>query len=810
MIRPALPASTLVLVAALSLLPARLPAAGPVLSPDGPRSGFATSVALAGDRAYVGNPGSFAFFPMPPNRPGLVNVFQQGADGSWAEIAALSAPDGQIGDAFGTSVAASGEWVAVGAPRAGDGAGAVHVYRRAPRGLDRAFSLTGAPGEALGTAVALSGGRLYAGGPGFNGESGRVRVLRLDAGPESETTLTATDPWHEARFGAALDARGTRVLVGAPGPAIDPFAGALGITVTFQPGSAHLFDVADTGSRLESVFSPEEETPMGMGWAVALGEDEAFVGAPLANGGAGLVLRYALDETSGSSITAVTPAEPVNGGLGMALAWDGRWLAAGAPMAGTLVLFEPDEAGTLVEAQRLQSSEGQSFFGATLALGPDLLLTGAPGASLFAGTGFAYRPGADGWTRASELVASESGPAPITGEAVPCSEEGTAAAFPCADVDLVAFVPAADLGADRGIMVNDLWGWTDPDTGREYAIVGRNDGTVFVDVTDGANPVVLGELPLSESAVVSLWRDMKVYADHAFIVADNAGRHGMQVFDLAQLRGLSPDPDRVFQETARYEGVFSAHNLFINEDTGYGYIVGSSSGGTTCGGGLHMVDLREPTAPVFAGCFQDTTTGLTGTGTSHDVQCVLYHGPDADYEGREICLGSNETALSIADVTEKSDPVAVSTARYPNSSYVHQGWLSEDQRFFFMNDEGDEIAGMAPRTRTLIWDIQDLDDPVLLTEHLGTTAASDHNLYVRDNLMYQSNYVSGLRILDVSDPANPVEIGYFDTVPQGADEPGFAGSWSNYPFFQSGTIVVTSMREGLFVLKRAERRTVFQ
>ena len=75
-------------------------------------------------------------------------------------------------------------------------------------------------------------------------------------------------------------------------------------------------------------------------------------------------------------------------------------------------------------------------------------------------------------------------------------------------------------------------------------------------------------------------------------------------------------------------------------------------------------------------------------------------------------------------------------------------------------------------------------------------------MYIRDNLMYQSNYVSGLRILDISDPANPVEVGFFDTVPAGEDAPGFDGSWSNYPFFESGTIVVTSGAEGMFLLRK--------
>src|SRR5690606_36290349 len=167
--------------------------------------------------------------------------------------------------------------------------------------------------------------------------------------------------------------------------------------------------------------------------------------------------------------------------------------------------------------------------------------------------------------------------------------------------------------------------------------------------------------------------------------------------------------------------------------------------------------------PRFAGCFADNLTGRSGTGYTHDAQCVTYSGPDARYTGREICFGANETALSIADVTDKSNPQALSRASYPSVAYSHQGWLTEDQRHLYMNDELDEGQGYVTRTRTLIWDVADLEDPVLVTEHLGVESSTDHNLYIRGNLMYQANYASGLRILDITDREAPVEVGFFDT-----------------------------------------------
>jgi len=217
-----------------------------------------------------------------------------------------------------------------------------------------------------------------------------------------------------------------------------------------------------------------------------------------------------------------------------------------------------------------------------------------------------------------------------------------------------------------------------------------------------------------------------------------------------------------------------------------------------------MIDIREPTQPTFAGCFADTETGRQSTGYSHDAQCVIYDGPDIEHQGKEICFGANETALSIADVTDKANPVALSSASYPNVGYSHQGWLSEDHRYFYMNDELDEVRGLVDGTRTIVWDVMDLDDPQMVKEHFSDNKASDHNLYIRGNLMYQSNYQSGLRILDISDAVNPREVGFFDTVPYGEDVPSMGGSWSNYPFFGSGVIVVTSGNEGMFILKKKD------
>ncbi len=349
-------------------------------------------------------------------------------------------------------------------------------------------------------------------------------------------------------------------------------------------------------------------------------------------------------------------------------------------------------------------------------------------------------------------------------------------------------------GGPSNIFANDCWGWTDSLTGREYAILGLEHGTSFVDVSDPTNPLFLGFLPTQTGTAT--WRDMKVFQDHAFIVSDNNGSHGMQVFDLTQLPNADPDNPSTFSNTAWYDGVGSSHNIAINEDSGFAYVVGSDQ----ANGGLHAVDINQPTNPVFAGNFG-------GAGYCHDCQVVNYTGPDPDYAGREIafcCNGrvqSDNDTFVIVDVTNKSNMVQISRTNYPEPGYAHQGWLTEDQRYFYLGDELDENA-FGGRTRILVWDCLDLDNPQYLGFVQGPTNAVDHNLYIRDDKLFLANYAAGLRVfqLDASNPLNLTEIAFVDTFVTDNDT-DFDGAWSNYPYFESGTIIVNDRQNGMFAVR---------
>lgn len=379
-----------------------------------------------------------------------------------------------------------------------------------------------------------------------------------------------------------------------------------------------------------------------------------------------------------------------------------------------------------------------------------------------------------------------------------CTNNVAAGEYPCSNIDMLSFVSLSDLGSVGDS--NDIWGWTDPMTKHEYAIVGLVDGTSFVDVTNPTAPEVVAFVPTQ--TFKSLWRDMKVFQNHVFIGAE-AKNHGLQVFDLTRLRGLkATNPVTKLLPDAHYSGFGNSHNIVINEESGMLYAVGSNK----CRGGLYILDVNSPKQPQFAGCFAED-------GYTHDAQCLNWSHGDPNFIGKELCFAYNEDSLTIVDVTDKQNMKMISRTEYSLSAYTHQGWLISDNSHLLLNDELDEVERpeLEGHTRTMLWNVEDLTAPKLVDSYLNAETSIDHNLYITKKqrksdgkeveLAFLANYCSGLRIYDMSEVRERIhEIAYFDVAPN-CDKAEFAGSWSVYPFFESGTIIVSSIERGLFVLR---------
>ena len=781
-------------------------------------------------------------------RPGLVYVYRR-MGGNWREVATLTGPNAAVGDRFGSSLALDGTRLFIGA-----GPAAVHLFTKAGTNWSHGstieasavagegvqFGATAAAGDWLLVGQQVAGGGRGRGGRGRGDTdatplpAGKVYAFRRAASGQFvyAATLVSPDPDSAGDgFGSAIAMSGNVALIGASGQAS-------------RAGVVHEFAVDGSGAwtRARS-FAPTGVSNNDLfGAAIALLDNQAIVSAPGDAGyGAAYVFRK-LEQGAGRRGGGGLANAPAGGGrgrgapsdnftwieqarltasagvrqdrFGAAVAADDRDVLVGAPGVagpGGVFVFTRSANGFRVGSVTLLSPylSEPAATGQSISMRGNVAAVGATGVGGGGGGLLVYERDANGEWREMPMITTALDELPVlTGTERACTGQGKVEMFDCGNTELLAFLPPSNLTHDgHYVQMNDIWGWTDPQTKREWALVGRRDGTTFVDITDPTHPVVAADLPLTDGARPNSWRDIKVYKDHAYIVADGAGPHGMQVFDLTRLRTVTPQEDgrpTLVAYDELYDRIASAHNIVINEESGFAYSVGSSGGGETCGGGLHMIDIREPRKPTFAGCFADEATGRRGTGYSHDAQCVTYRGPDSRYTGHEICVGSNETMISVADVTDKANPKALSRAAYPSVGYTHQGWFTDDHRYFYVDDEGDEGQGV-PRTRTLIWDLADLENPKLAKEHMGVEASSDHNLYIVGNLMYQANYRSGLRILSIADRENPREVAFFDTAPYTDNGPGFNGAWSVYPFFQSGTIVVNSIEQGLFIVRPTDR-----
>lgn len=361
--------------------------------------------------------------------------------------------------------------------------------------------------------------------------------------------------------------------------------------------------------------------------------------------------------------------------------------------------------------------------------------------------------------------------------------------FPASGVTLLSWIPLTEF-APEIFRADDCWGYVSP-SGREYAIIGLSHGTAFVEVTNPGNPQLVGSVMTGPT---STWRDIKTYLTYAYAVSE-AGS-GIQVFDLSQIdSGIITLANTVTDTGSSLLTTAASHNVAINETSGYLYRIGGS-GSAPAGtlAGLRIYDLVDPANPVYVG---DWTSRYI-----HDAQVVTWTtGPHA---GKEIAFCFSNTAsgggspgVDILDVTDKSNILSLSLATYDSPAYSHQGWLSPDQQYLYLNDELDEIT-FGTTTTTRIIDVSDPANPLQVGSFTNGNTSIDHNLYTLGNRIYESNYRSGLRIYDATDPVNPFEIAYFDTWPAD-DNANFNGLWNNYPYLPSGIVVGSDLEKGLFV-----------
>lgn len=308
-----------------------------------------------------------------------------------------------------------------------------------------------------------------------------------------------------------------------------------------------------------------------------------------------------------------------------------------------------------------------------------------------------------------------------------------------------------------------VWGYTAPN-GREYAILGCFNGTAFYDITDTTNITERGFIP----GLSSLWREFKTFGNYAYIVSEANGS-GLQVVDLSFL------PDSVsLVNTITFPGYSRTHT--ISQSGPYLYL----NGGDYNGGGIFIYDVSgNPVNPVKRGeWFQHYI---------HDCRVVN----DTIWAAAIF-----DGYVYVVDAVNK-DSLRTITNWYnlPNPG-PHNTALTDDRKYLFVTDEIN-----FPPKQLKVWEVTDLNNPVLKRAWLppGIDSSIGHNIEIYGNYALLAHYSAGVRLLDITDPPNPVEIAWYDTYPQD-DGYNFDGCWGVY-LFPSGKIAASDRQTGLYVLK---------
>ena len=321
--------------------------------------------------------------------------------------------------------------------------------------------------------------------------------------------------------------------------------------------------------------------------------------------------------------------------------------------------------------------------------------------------------------------------------------------------------------------LNDIWGWVDS-AGNEYAIVGMNDGTSIIDLSDPLSPQEVLFVP----GMNSIWRDIKTYGNYAYVTTE--AMNGLLIIDLSNL------PDSANTNTYLYTGPSNAqwqraHNIYI-DDRGYAYIFGANRGS----GGAIILDLnQDPTQPVEIA----------------DINNWYVH--DGMVKGDTLFLANgNNSLFSVWDVSNPATPVLLSqnpTVGY----YSHNIWSSDDGNYIYTTEE--DNGGHLSE-----FNISDLNN-IDLTDKIQAEPGNNimpHNAFYINDYIVNSYYTTGIQIFDVKSKGNIVNVGHFDTSPNFSG-PGSNGCWGVYPYLPSGIIIASDIENGFFVLDPDYKRAAY-
>ena len=313
---------------------------------------------------------------------------------------------------------------------------------------------------------------------------------------------------------------------------------------------------------------------------------------------------------------------------------------------------------------------------------------------------------------------------------------------------------------------NECWGFQINDA--EIAVIGSTDGTHFFDVTNPSSATQIAFVQGAYTGGGVIHRDYHDYNGYLYAVCDEGSSSTLQIIDISNLPNSITtvyDSNNLFNK---------AHNIFIDTVTAKLYACASNSA-------MDIYSLVDPTNPILIFSYNDV-------GHVHDA----YVRNDTAYLN---CGNDGFRVMDFHYLDLGMSPIEIaSLTSYPDAGYNHSGWLSDDGDIYIMQDEnhGYDVK---------VLDVSDLNNiSILSTFNSGVNPQSmAHNGIIKGNLVYISYYHDGLRVFDISDPSNPIQIIYYDTYSP-SSHTSYKGAWGVYPYLPSGNIIVSDMQTGLYIL----------
>ncbi len=316
-----------------------------------------------------------------------------------------------------------------------------------------------------------------------------------------------------------------------------------------------------------------------------------------------------------------------------------------------------------------------------------------------------------------------------------------------------------------GNLYSALWGYRAPN-GREYAILGCATGTAFYDVTDSANIVEVGFIP----GTTNNWREMKVFSNYAYIVSE-ATNSKIQIVDLSNL------PASVtLVGTSNMPSHSSTHS--ISQDGPYLYLHGCNS---TFGQGVTVVDLTNPTSPVKRGGWNTHYVHDSRVRNDTIYACNIYDPPGT---------------ITVINAANKDNLTTITSWVNNPNPFPHNAALTAGRTYIYTTDETSTPPG-----KLKVWNISNLSNVTFVTnwQPTGITNAIVHNVEIYGNYALVAHYTAGIRLINITNPAAPVEAAWYDSYPANNNN-SYNGCWGVY-MFPSGKIIASDRQTGLYVLK---------